>query len=157
MDGRVTMLLRLCVLVPIAAVAAWAIVSMARNAMGYCAKKQAYITHAAMIEAGINELLARQNGPCVGSNAVWSCTREIKYANAEDFKANNPDCCNIGRGPEEPRPGIYDFVLRMQGEAAGLVSIAYLQRDKSPDGTVVTRKATQTFKVENCGRVRAPW
>ena len=129
-----------------------------RNWNGYCEATQSYITSKAMIDAGISKLLSRPNAVCARTaNTAFSCTRTPKYTGIEQFMATNPNCCKIGLGPEDPRPGPYSIVLRLQGEAAGYVTIAYLVYDDAPNGEVATRRVDEVFSISNCGQARAPW
>ena len=127
------------------------------NRNGYCAATKSYITEENMIDAGIAEVLRLQDSRCPSSDASLPCRSLVKYLDRSDFKTQNPKCCSVGRGPDDPRPGIFDFLLSLEGESAGHVNVDYLHREVALDGKIAMKKASQGFKITNCGRVRAPW
>lgn len=132
-----------------------------RNYQGYCHKTNEKVSEQKKIINSVDTFLkfypkdekafsTRMNREMNTSNIIYY---PIAYANADDFKAKNPDCCTVIRQPDDIEDASTTFMDRIFGSKESFVKIKYILRYRTSLAPYLERTQTVTYAVNNCGTV----
>ena len=124
---------------------------------GYCSATWHRQTDDELISVAIGSVVRNSKGNIyefVGGVRVRS--GEVPYESIEEFKTAHPVCCKIGRQAGDEPAGFGDFINRVFGREAGIVSVDYMRRRLGVDGVVRSTPEFRRLVVTNCGKVRWP-
>lgn len=133
------------------------------NYAGYCHAQNRFLTDQEKIDAGIQFALNRYppsirvtqtdmvNGVKKQITVLRVPEHPVKYQDVAEFKAMNPDCCNLSmRTGEGGRPS---FIERIFGYVSTYVLVLYKVRYWE-NGEVKLGDSGMAVAVKNCGK---PW
>ena len=119
------------------------------NTTGFCIPERRYLTDAEQIEVALNNVYHSHIADYKYRSGVGSSGPLVKYADFEEFKALNIDCCSLTPVANEGFRG--STMRRVFGTFRAFVDVKYREENTSGDQTSNLRKEV-FIAVTNCGR-----
>lgn len=119
---------------------------------GFCFSQRRFLTDQEYFDIAISKIMSLYCYQLM--TPVTKCVPPIRYKDAADFRARNPDCCKFVRhNSDYAGSGIVTFSQRLSGDAARSVlvnfKIDYVDADGSPQHTI----GNALVVVGNCGNL----
>lgn len=122
---------------------------------GYCFRERRYLSENESFQAAIATILARKSEQLISYRPGlinFSAVLVIKYADSDDFRRQNPDCCRAVPHNTGDSGPYTSFGQRLFGHAAKIVSVSYTVRYLDEAGARKKATKTEQFAITNCGR-----
>jgi hypothetical protein len=122
---------------------------------GICFTRERFLSDPEYFAAAISQIIHRDKEQLISYNqseTTYSSVHVLKYANADEFQRQNPQCCKIVPHNVGDSGPYTSFSQRLFGYAAKIVSITYLVRYTDETGGQKSVLKTEQFAVTNCGR-----
>lgn len=122
---------------------------------GFCFSRERFLSDPEYFGAAINQIVQREEEQLISYNQsriTFYTVRVLKYADADEFQRQNPQCCKIAPHNVGDSGPYTSFSQRLFGYAAKIVSITYLVRYTDETGGQKSTLKTEQFAVTNCGR-----
>ena len=119
------------------------------NTTGFCIAERRYLTDAEQIEVAMNNVYQSNIADYKYRSGVGSLGPLVKYANFDEFKALNSDCCSLTPVAKEGFRG--SMMRQMLGTFRAFVDVKYREENTS-SGQNSNLKKEVFIAVTNCGR-----
>lgn len=122
---------------------------------GFCFSGGRLLSDSEYFAAAINQIIQRDEEQLISYNQSkisFYIVHVLKYADADEFQRQNPQCCKIVPHNVGDAGPYTSFFQRLFGYAAKIVSITYLVRSTDDTGGQKSTLKAEQFAVTNCGR-----
>lgn len=123
------------------------------NYNGFCISQRSFLPDEEFLRSAIKHTI-RFDGPVsIGYvDRREQFAKSIRYIDEADFRAQNPNCCEIMTKPPLEYPSI-DAIDRLLGKASKIISVTYFQRYLNQANSISTKTRIVYVTVGNCGAV----
>ena len=122
---------------------------------GFCFSQRRFLSHEEYFRAAVEQIVGRGTEQLISSSPAGVEFRSVTvhpFGSVDDFLKKNPNCCSVVPHNTGDNGPYTSFVERLFGQAARVVSIAYLVNYVDAIRQPKTERKTEQFAVTNCGR-----
>ena len=123
------------------------------NYYGYCLAEGKFLSNEEKIDAAINYINSRDRVPIISGNEIQYLV-QIRYSSVSDFKAKNPDCCQVGMSGFYSETWPPTFKERVEGRYGDRVKVKFQLNYIDKNGVSSSKPEEWDYVIENCGGIR---